>query len=130
LRRTTHLAPFLFGFGLSVAASLLLAPQAGRNTRNRIRNVTRVVGDGLEERAENLCDEAADVLSGRTMTSRHEEAGGEKTLNNIKDKAKEKIGDAVDGGKNAADKVLDESKDFAQSASKKMEEGGKRLQDA
>jgi gas vesicle protein len=130
LRKINHLAPFLVGFGLGITASLLLAPQAGRNTRNRIRDVTRVVGDGLEERAESLCDEAADVLSGRTMTARHEEVGGEKTLNNIKDKAKDKIGDAADGGKNAADKVVDKSKDFAHSASKKMEEGGKLLQDA
>jgi len=130
LRKINPLAPFLIGFGLGITASVLLAPKAGRNTRNRIRGVTRVVGEGLKERAENLCDEAADVLSGRTMTDRNEEVGGKKTLNDIEDKAKEMIGDVADGGKNAADKVVDESKDFAQSAGKKMEEGEKRIQDA
>jgi len=130
LRQINHIVSFLAGFGLGVTASLLLAPQAGRNTRNRVRGVTRVVGDGLKERAEKLCDEAADALSKRAMTARDEEVGGEKTMNNMKDKAKEKIGDAADGGKHAVDKVVDKSKDFAHGVGKKMEEGREQLQNA
>jgi hypothetical protein len=51
-------------------------------------------------------------------------------MSDMKDKAKQKIDDAADGAKKAADKVVDKSKDVAHSAGKKMEEGGKRLQDA
>jgi hypothetical protein len=53
-----------------------------------------------------------------------------KSMSDLKDKAKEKIDDAADATKKASDKVIDKSKDVAHSAGKKMEEGGKRLQDA
>jgi len=51
-------------------------------------------------------------------------------MSNLKDKTKKKIDDAADAAKKAADQVIDKSKDVAHSAGKKMEEGGKRLQDA
>jgi hypothetical protein len=51
-------------------------------------------------------------------------------MNDIKTKAKRKIDDAADAAKKATGKVLDRSKDLARSAGKKIEEGGKRLQDA
>lgn len=51
-------------------------------------------------------------------------------MSNLKDKTKKKIDDAADAAKKAADQVIDKSKDAAHSAGKKMEEGGKRLQDA
>ena len=51
-------------------------------------------------------------------------------MSGITDKAKQKIDDAVDGAKEAVDKVVDKSKDVAHSVGKKIEEGGKRLQDA
>jgi hypothetical protein len=53
-----------------------------------------------------------------------------KFMSDLKDRAKEKIDDAAHGAKKATDKVVDKSKDFAHGAGKKMEEGGKRLQDA
>jgi ElaB/YqjD/DUF883 family membrane-anchored ribosome-binding protein len=52
------------------------------------------------------------------------------TMSNLKDKTKKKIDDAADAAKKAADQVIDKSKDVAHSAGKKVEEGGKRLQDA
>jgi len=51
-------------------------------------------------------------------------------MSDMKDKAKQKIDDVADGAKRAADKVVDKSKDVAHIAGKKIEEGGKRLQDA
>ena len=51
-------------------------------------------------------------------------------MDDMKDKAKEKIDDAADGAKKAADKVVNKSKDIAHSAGKKVEEGGKQLKDA
>ena len=64
------------------------------------------------------------------MTAGIENGGERKTMSDMKDKAKQKIDDAAAGAKKAADKVVDKSKDVAHSAGKKMEEGGKRLQDA
>jgi hypothetical protein len=46
------------------------------------------------------------------------------------DKAKEKIDDAADATKKAADQVIDKSRDVAHTMGKKMEEAGKRLQNA
>jgi hypothetical protein len=51
-------------------------------------------------------------------------------MSDLKDKAKEKIDDAADAARKATDKVVDKSKDIVHSVGKKMEEGGKRLQDA
>jgi hypothetical protein len=51
-------------------------------------------------------------------------------MSDIKDKAKQKIDHAADGAKKVVEKVVDKSKDAAHSTGKKMEEGGKRLQDA
>jgi hypothetical protein len=64
------------------------------------------------------------------MTAGIENGGRRKTMSDMKDKAKQKIDDVADGAKRAADKVVDKSKDVAHSAGKKIEEGGKRLQDA
>ena len=50
-------------------------------------------------------------------------------MTDMKDKAKQKIDDAADAAKKAAGKVVDKSKDVAHSAGKKLEVGGKRLQD-
>ena len=50
-------------------------------------------------------------------------------MSDLKDKAKKKIDGAADATKKATDKVIDKSKDVAHSTGRKMEEGGKRLQD-
>jgi hypothetical protein len=52
------------------------------------------------------------------------------TMSDLRDKSKKKIDDAANAAKKAAHQVVDKSKDIARSAGKKMEEGGKRLQDA
>lgn len=46
------------------------------------------------------------------------------------EKAKDGIDEAAGATKRCVDQVVDRSKDFAHSAGKKMEEAGKRLQDA
>ena len=51
-------------------------------------------------------------------------------MSDIKDKAKQKIEEAADVARKAADKVTEKSKDVAHNVGKKMKEGGKRLQDA
>jgi hypothetical protein len=50
-------------------------------------------------------------------------------MSDLKNKAKEKIDDAADAAKKASAKVADKAKDIAHKGGKKMEEGGKRLQD-
>jgi hypothetical protein len=51
-------------------------------------------------------------------------------MNDVKDKAKEKIDDAANAVRKGTDKVVDKSKHAAHSVGKKMKEGGKQLQDA
>jgi hypothetical protein len=48
-------------------------------------------------------------------------------MNDLKDKAKDKIDSAADAAKRAANTVVDKSKDVAHAAGRKMEQGGKRL---
>ena len=56
--------------------------------------------------------------------------GRARLMSDLKDKAKEKIDDAADAAKKATEKVADKAKDIAHQGGKKLEEGGKRLQDA
>jgi gas vesicle protein len=127
LRKLDRFTPFAAGLAIGVSATLLLVPEAGGNTRNHIRNAARRVG--LKARAEKLGRGAVGIPT-EEMTAGIENGGRRKTMSDMKEKAKQKIDDAADGARKAADKVVDKSKDVAHSAGKKMEEGGKRLQDA
>lgn len=51
-------------------------------------------------------------------------------MSDFKDKARKTIDEAADAAKKAVDKVVNTSKDVAHNAGKKIEEGGKRLQNA
>ena len=121
--------PFAVGLAMGVAVTLLLVPDAGGKTRNRIRNAARQVGDGLEARAKQLGSAVAGAPSDG-IAAGVEPGGRRKTMNDMKDNAKQKIDDAADAAKKAAGKAVDKSKEVAHSAGKKMEEGAKRLQDA
>ncbi len=63
LRNLDRFTPFAAGLAIGVTATLLLAPEAGGNTRNHIRNAARRVGDGLKARAEKLGRAAVGVPS-------------------------------------------------------------------
>jgi hypothetical protein len=51
-------------------------------------------------------------------------------MSDLRDKIEKKIDDAANATEKVAHQVVDKSKDIARTAGKKMEEGGKRLQDA
>ena len=51
-------------------------------------------------------------------------------MSDLKDKAKKRIDDGADAAKKATEQVIEKAKDVAHTAGNKMEEGGKRLQDA
>ena len=51
-------------------------------------------------------------------------------MSDLKDKTKKKIDDGANAARKATDQVVDKAKDVTHKAGKKMEEGGKRLQDA
>jgi len=50
-------------------------------------------------------------------------------MSDLKNQVKEKIGDAADAARKAADKAVEKSKDVAHVVGKRVEQGGKRLQD-
>jgi gas vesicle protein len=129
LRKIEHIASFLAGLGIGVTASVLLAPEAGGKTRSRIRDIAGRANDVVRKRAKNLSD-AGDVLAASKLTWRDEQEERSQTMSDLKDKAKKKIDDGADAAKKATDQVVDKAKDVAHTAGKKMEEGGKRLQDA
>jgi hypothetical protein len=49
-------------------------------------------------------------------------------MSDLKDKAKANIDEGADAAKKATDRVVDNAKDVAHRAGKKLKEGGKRLQ--
>jgi hypothetical protein len=55
---------------------------------------------------------------------------GKREMSDIKKQVKEKIDDAADATKKALDKAVDKSKDMTHEIGKRVEKGGKRLQDA
>jgi hypothetical protein len=50
-------------------------------------------------------------------------------MSDLKGKVNDKIDDAAEAAKKTAGKAIDKSKDLAHSTGKKVEQGGKRLQD-
>jgi gas vesicle protein len=136
LRRTTlrksnpSFIPFVAGLGVGVVATILLVPEAGRKTRNRIGDIAGRAADAMKARARNLRDRTEDFLQEGKSTWKEQEIQRRETMSDLRDKAKEKIDNATDAAKKAAGKVVDTSKDLAHSAGKKLEEGGKRLEDA
>ena len=113
-----------------MAAAVLLAPKAGRTTRNRIGEVANRATDALKTQAGDLYNAAGDLLEERKSTWKDARSKRIDTMGDLKDKAKETIDDAADAAKRAADTVVDKSKDFAHRAGEQLEERGKQLQDA
>lgn len=123
MRKTTCFMSLLTGFGVGMAVSTLFAPEAGHKMRRRIRVNARRASGLFKERAEMFTNAAGEALqNGQQEISR--------TMSGFADKAKEKIDDAADATKKAADQVIDRSRDVTHTVGKKMEEAGKRLQNA
>ena len=130
MSKSDSLVLFLAGLGLGGVAAVLLASEAGRKTRHRVSDIARRTADAIQTQAVNLGETAEDVIQQGTSTwIRHENKRSE-TMSDLKDKAKEKIDVAAEAAKKATEIVIDKSKDAAHSAGQKLEEGGKRLQDA
>jgi len=107
LRKFEHIASFWAGLGIGLAASVLVAPEAGGKTRNRIRDIASRAGDVLRKRAQDLGEEARDVLEANKLTPREEERS--EPMSDLKDKAKKKIDDSADAAKKATCQVVDKS---------------------
>jgi gas vesicle protein len=123
MQKTTCFMSLLAGLGVGMAAAVLFAPEAGEKMRRRIRLNARRTTGLFKKRAEMFTSAAGEVLQ-----NGHQEIS--RTMNDLTGKAKEKIDDAADATKKAADQVADKSRDVAHHMGKKMEEAGKRLQNA
>jgi gas vesicle protein len=130
LRKNSSLVPFLTGVGVGIVATVLFVPEAGRKTRARIADFTGHAADALKDGARNLRAKTEDLLQEGKSAWRDQENKGRESMSDLKDKTKDEIDDVADAAKKAAGKVIDTTKDVAHSAGKKLEEGGKRLQDA
>jgi gas vesicle protein len=123
MRKTTCFMSLLTGLGVGMAVSVLFAPEAGHKMRRRIRVNARRAGGLFKKRAGMVTSAAGEVLeNGHREISR--------TMTGFTDKAKETIDEAAGATKKAADQVVDKSRDVAHHMGKKMEEAGKRLQNA
>ena len=88
------LSYFFLGLGVGVAVGMIFAPQAGAETRTRIRSRASEGGDYLRRRSSELADNASGLIEkGRTVVSRQRE-----TLNSALDAGKQAYRDTVTGG--------------------------------
>jgi gas vesicle protein len=120
MRKGNFLMSMLAGFGVGIAASVLFAPGAEK-TRRRIRARADRATDLFKKSAQRFGGAAEEVLQ-----NGHQELS--RTVNDFRDKAKDKIDTAAGVTKKAADQVFDKSRDVAHTMGKKMEDAGKRLQ--
>ncbi len=130
MRRVDHVAWLFAGLGVGVAGVALLAPATGTKTRGRIRGMAGRAGDFLTDHATSLGDRAGGVIDEINRSLRDELNERKNTVSDLNDKAKEKIGDAAEAARKATDQAADKAKDLTHKAGKKIEEGGKRLQNA
>jgi hypothetical protein len=70
------------------------------------------------------------IRSMNVWTQACSDIGQERIMNDFRDKAKDKIDDAAKAAKSATDKIADKSKEATHTAGKKLEEKGKKLQNA
>ena len=115
---------------MGIAASVLFAPATASQTRGRIRGIAGRTGDFFTKRAKHFGEAARDVIDETNSGFRDEVNERIHTMSDLRDKAKEKIGNAAEAAKNATDQAADKAKDLTHKAGRKIEEGGKRLQDA
>ena len=134
MSRMRDVAPFLAGVGTGLAAAVLLAPDAGDKTRNRIRGFAnqglKKANDAVTNGIQDVRDAADRVAAKGTAAFNDQQQETEEAMSNLKDKAKEKIDDAATAAKQASAIAVDKAREAAHQAGKKMEEGGKRLQNA
>jgi len=98
------------GIAAGMAAGLLLAPLAGKETRKRLNRY-------VKRRAEH-CEELLDS----SLTK------GTRLAGDLKEKVHDTIGEAADSARKVTENVIDKAKDVAHEAGKTMVKGGKRLQ--
>lgn len=130
MSKSDSLVPFLAGLGFGAVAAVLLAPETGRNMRHRVNDIARRTADGIQTQAVNFGGAAEDVIEQGISTWTRQENKTSETMSDLKDKANEKVDAAAQAVKKSAERVIDKSKDAGHSAGQKLQEGGKRLQDA
>jgi gas vesicle protein len=79
LSKSDFLVPFLAGLGFGAVAALLPAPEAGRNTRQRVSDIARWTADAIQAQAENVGDAAEDLIQqSRSTWTRQENEGAKR----------------------------------------------------
>lgn len=126
--RNDRFVMFVTGLGIGIAGALLLAPQSGAELRSRLRGGADQTKDYLKERVGALSQTVGDTVAQGKQGLSNTLARGRDSMSDLRDKVKEKVRDAADVAEKAGDKVVGKSKDLAHDAGRKMEEGGKRLQ--
>ena len=114
MRKFDGLTTFLAGIGVGVTAVLALSPSARRSLNRQARHLETAAGEMVEECQVNLCAQRAE---------------GTERINEMRDKAMQKLDEAAEAAKKAAALVIDRSKELAHDAGRKMEVGAKILQD-
>jgi gas vesicle protein len=126
MNRNYGLPIFLAGVGVGAVVGLLLIPGSRYELGARARKALRTASADVTESSRRIRERVSTVLSGGEQALK--ERG--RAMSNVNDKLKDKIDDTAAAGKKLVNKVADKSKDVAHDAGKKLEQGGKRLQDA
>ena|ERR1700679_2269711 len=104
---TDRMTIFLAGVGIGVAGAILLAPQSGQETRRRIKKSAQDTADFLTNQADAFTRSTAERITD----------------------TKQNLSNKFDAATDTTNAIVDKSRDIAHTVGKKMEQGGKRLQD-
>ncbi len=69
-KHSAGVGSFLLGLGLGAATALLLAPQAGRDTRRQLSRRAQTAGDEARRRAQGLADDVSAGVTGQIDRAR------------------------------------------------------------
>lgn len=125
-----HLFPFVAGFGIGVAAAVLLAPNGGGKMRGRITQFVGGKTDALKREGQDIGSAAVEALDRANVILNDQRKTSSELMGNLEEAAKHALDDASVALERAVDKVVASSKQAAHSVGKTLEDRGKRLQDA
>jgi gas vesicle protein len=124
MSKNNGLPVFLAGLGIGAAVALLVMPTSRGQFGSRVRKSLRSAAGDVTDRSQRVAERMTATLSDTGETLKK----GEKTMSDVKEKVKDKIDDAADATKDVVAKVVDQSKEAAHEVGKKLEQGGKSLQ--
>lgn len=107
-KHSAGIGSFLLGLGLGAATALLLAPQAGQDTRRQLTRRAQGAGDEARRRAQGLVDDVSTEVNGRIDRARTAVVDRVDRARDAVDLKRRQVQRAVEAGRVAAAQARDD----------------------